>query len=134
MEWNDRYAIGIEEIDNQHKALFRAVNRVVTIVESGDLSRNQRACAEALIYLKNYTFTHFQTEEAYQQSINYPRFEEHKQIHYVFRTLILEFEKKFAGGPLSREAVMGFIQILTDWLVHHIMYQDQLIARSLETQ
>ena len=23
MEWNDRYAIGIEEIDNQHKALFR---------------------------------------------------------------------------------------------------------------
>lgn len=134
MEWKDRYSIGIKEIDDQHKALFRAVNRVVNIVEEGDLSRNQRACVEALVYLKNYTFTHFQTEEAYQQSINYPKFEAHKQIHDVFRALILEYEKKFAKGPLSSEAVMGFVQILTDWLIHHIMYQDQLIAESLETK
>lgn len=133
MEWNDRYALGIEEIDHQHMALFRAVNRIVNIVENGDLSRDQRACAEALTYLKNYTFTHFQTEEAYQQSINYPQFEAHKKIHENFRALILDYEKSFEAKPLSRDEVLDFVNMLTEWLVNHITYQDQLIAKFLRS-
>ena len=134
MEWNDRYAIGIEQIDEQHKGLFRMVNRMAKIVQDGDFSRDQRACIEALVYLKRYTFIHFQDEEAYQLAIHYPQYEAHKKIHDDFRQLILDYEQRFADGQMTYDQVMELLNVLTRWLVTHIAHQDRLIAEFQRAQ
>lgn len=133
MEWNERYALGIEEIDRQHRELFRAVNRVADIVAEGDLTRNQRICMDALLYLKNYTFTHFQTEEDYQRAIHYPHFDSHKQIHDEFRAAVLAYEEQLKSRPLTAEVVLELVRVMTDWLINHITHQDQLICGALES-
>jgi len=58
MVWDESYALGVAEIDKQHKGLFTAVNRVVSVVEAEDAARNRRVCAEAVKYLHNYTISH----------------------------------------------------------------------------
>lgn len=134
MEWNDRYALGIDLIDHQHQELFRAINRIQNILQEGDLSRNQRACTEAIRFLKNYTWIHFQAEEEYQQAIHYENYEQHKRIHDNFRAIIMEYEEKLDAGPLTQESVQVFINMLQSWLVNHILFQDQRITESLKTQ
>lgn len=134
MEWNDRYALGIEQIDYQHQELFRAINRINKILQEGDLSRNQRTCAEAIRFLKNYTWAHFQAEEDYQQSINYENYEQHKRVHDNFRATILEYEENFMEGPFTYESVLEFVNTLQFWLVNHILFQDQRIAARLQDE
>lgn len=132
MEWNDRYALGINLIDHQHQELFRAINRINKILQEGDFSRNHRACVEAIRFLKNYTWTHFQDEEAYQQSIHYQDYEQHKQTHEHFRSMILDYEEKLIQDSFTSESVLDFVNTLQFWLVNHIMFQDQRISASLE--
>lgn len=132
MEWNDEYAIGIELIDHQHQELFRAVNRVKSILDQGDVTRNQRICIEALRFLKNYTLTHFREEEAYQQSIHYANFEQHKKFHAAFCAIISDYDRKFQECSFTHESISEFINVLQYWLINHILFQDQLIAKSLQ--
>ena len=44
MVWDDSYALGVEQIDRQHRALFTAVNRVSSVLEQEDSQRNRRIC------------------------------------------------------------------------------------------
>lgn len=134
MEWNDRYALGIDQIDHQHQELFRTVNRIQNILQEGDLSRNQRTYIEALRFLKSYTLTHFHDEEAYQQSIHYEDYEHHKKLHDQFRENILQYEEKFKEEGLTHDSIQEFLNTLQFWLINHILLQDQCIAESLRKQ
>lgn len=131
MEWNDSYCLGVALIDKQHRELFRAVNRIVSIVDEGDADRNQRACMEAIKYLKNYTLMHFQDEEEYQISVNYQNYEAHKQEHDDFREVILGYEARLAEESFSRDAVLDFLEVLCAWLVNHIQQEDQRIVKDM---
>lgn len=128
MEWTKSLALGVEKLDKQHQELFRAMDRVVRIVDEKDASRSQRACIEAVKYLKNYTLMHFADEEAYMQEVGYGGYLAHKQIHDAFRSQIAAQEKKLEEYTYSRDVVMELISMIHDWLVGHIMRMDQRIA------
>lgn len=134
MEWKEEYAIGIPQIDTQHKGLFRAVTRISNIIDEDDHMRDQRACEEALRFLKSYTLTHFEEEEAFMLSFDYPDYAAHKRLHDAFRDTILSNEQKLLNASLSRQAVLEFVDLLTNWLINHILYQDQMIAKAFHSK
>lgn len=127
-KWDNRYCIGEPHIDSQHQKLFQICERIMKIFQYDDEARNQRAVAEAVKYLKNYTIEHFANEEAYQRAIGYEGFAEHHQKHEEFTQTILKEEKILEESGYASEDVAQFVKIVNDWLVDHIMRCDQAIV------
>jgi hemerythrin len=61
-EWNDKFSVGIPEIDEQHKKLFE----IISTVFDGIAERNDRELLKtAFDKILDYTKYHFATEEGY---------------------------------------------------------------------
>lgn len=127
-QWDDRYRIGEPTIDAQHQKLFQICERIMKILKDGNEARNQRAVAEAVKYLKNYTIEHFIHEEDFQQAIGYEKFEKHSQKHEDFKQTVLDEEARLEASGFAPEDVERFVEIVNNWLVNHIMGSDQAIA------
>ena len=76
--WDDRYKLGIDIIDIQHKQLFTLVDKLYSL---NDIKNTKEEFKIILNELSEYMKTHFQDEEAYMLSVQYPKLEEHKQLH-----------------------------------------------------
>ena len=126
-KWDESYCIGQPMIDEQHHTLFQICWRIINIFKDNDQEKNHRAVMEAIKYLKNYTMEHFAQEEAYQQSIGYEGFPEHKQIHENFKQTVLEWETILEESGYTQANVEQFVEILNEWLAEHIIHADQAI-------
>ena len=120
MPWSDELAFGIESIDNQHRWLVDATNRLHSEVSKAEPDR--AVLGEILEGLVDYTMNHFVLEEELFQRFGYVENDAHKAEHDAFTAqamnLLLEFEKGASVGP----AVLDFLK---DWLLHHIMKVDR---------
>ncbi|MCM1481010.1 MAG: hemerythrin domain-containing protein, partial [Muribaculaceae bacterium] len=88
-EWRDEYKIGVPIIDDAHKKLFAIVSRVLKNFADADFEKNKTTCIEALKFFKSFTVQHFAEEEAYQRSINYAGYENHKKVHDNMRDVVV---------------------------------------------
>ena len=93
IKWNERFNIGVEIIDKEHKKLFKIMNKLFTANEHE--KKSGWFCQEGIKYFKDHAIKHFSEEEAYMASINYKGFETHRHLHDGFRKKILpELEKE----------------------------------------
>ncbi|MCF6340804.1 MAG: hemerythrin family protein [Sulfurimonas sp.] len=76
--WNDRYKLGIDIIDTQHKHLFDIVEQLYAL---DDTENTKEEFKSILNEFSEYMKTHFKDEEGYMLSVQYPNLEEHKQLH-----------------------------------------------------
>ena len=74
--WEERFNIGVEVIDKEHKKLFSIMNRLLAFTE--EEMKSQWVCEEGIKYFKGHAMKHFSEEEVYMASINYKGFETHK--------------------------------------------------------
>ena len=126
IKWNDRYNLGVEEIDKAHQKLFAIVNKLISFTENPD--KQQHACREGIKYFKSYTLRHFAEEEAYMQSIAYAKLSMHKRLHDNLRDKTLPaLEDELEAQNYSVESVQHFIGIGVGWLTSHIMVEDLAI-------
>jgi len=117
--WQDNYALGMNEIDEQHKMLFDIMNRLwAAIVRNADSA----AVAGILEDLERYTVLHFTEEETFMRSIDYPNFDEHVTYHRKFVQKIVE-EKALAQK--GERVSLDLLHFLRDWLVNHILIEDK---------
>ncbi len=126
VKWNDRFSIGVEVVDKAHQKLFSIVGKLIELNE--DEEKQQHACREGIKYFKNYTLKHFAEEEAYMQSIDYPGYEVHKQLHdNMCHNTIPALEQEMEEQNYSRESVRHFLGICVGWLNGHVMIEDHAI-------
>lgn len=118
-EWDDSIALGIDTIDEQHKALFTWINTLSIAVNSGD---GTEAVNEIIWKLITYVTEHFGEEERLMLSWNYPQIDEHRKEHDLFVEKLREIQVEFIGGHEMSENVLDF---MTQWLVFHIKGTDQ---------
>ena len=127
IKWNDRFNIGVDSIDTAHRRLFSIVGKLISLNE--DETKQQHACREGIKYFKSYTIKHFEDEEAYMRSINYPNLAIHKSLHDSLRDKTLPaLEEEMAAQDYSRESVQHFLGICVGWLNGHIMVEDRAIT------
>lgn len=126
-EWNKRFNIGVDSIDNAHRKLFSIVCRLIHL--SRDEKNGRWACAEGIKFLKNYTIEHFTDEEAYMQSIGYSDYEIHKRLHDDMRfQTIPALERDLKESDYSQESIHHFLGICLGWLTAHILTEDRAIT------
>jgi len=118
-EWDNSFSVANEEIDQQHKMLFNLASSI------GD-DLNQQRIEQNIVVLYKYTREHFAAEEQMMQKINYPKFEEHKELH---KNLITKLNTISAKPFEDDESVYDFITFVYDWLTHHILNKDMDFMR-----
>jgi hemerythrin len=126
ISWSDKFSIGVEMIDEQHKQLFNLINELNSNI-SGNSSK--QIIASSLDALISYTGYHFREEEDYMFNVSYPRFEQHKVLHENLKEQVINFKKEFQEGGDDPER---FLDFLYDWLTKHIMEQDKKIGKFMD--
>ncbi len=120
--WDDRYSVGMNEIDAQHQALFETINRLWSAIV-GKGSREQ--ILVLIDELERYTVAHFSDEEKFMESTAYPDLAAHRPLHETFvQRIAAERQGVSAGKSIS----LDLLHFLKDWLVQHIQVEDQRYA------
>lgn len=123
--WNDSYATGVTEIDEQHMILVHTLNEAgVTLVQNC----NQESLEQITQDLLSYALYHFDTEEALMQEYDYPSADGsldtlHHEQHRAFSAKVVAVREGIKSGNLiSADELLGF---LNNWLVNHILHTDK---------
>ncbi len=125
--WNNRYNLGVEIIDKEHKKLFSILNKLFDFGQQED--KSQWVCQEAVKYFKDHALQHFIDEEAYMASIEYEGLDIHRRIHKNFReTTLPALEKELNATNYSEDAVNHFLGVCAGWLIGHTMIEDHAIV------
>jgi hemerythrin len=120
-EWSDDYLTGIAEIDRQHQAFFEAAHRLYDQILNCE---GEHGVEEAVAFLRDYAERHFQTEEAFMREQEYPRLEDHQELHDAFfESLELLADELRVLGP-SQHLADRALEVAQDWLIDHIADED----------
>lgn len=126
--WNQRYETGIEVIDDQHRALFAALNE---LGEAFRMGTSREHVDRSLQSLMAYTAEHFETEERYMRERNYPGLAEHLAEHTRLVGKARELLDRFADG---RPVTLDVAIFLANLLKHHINEYDLAMVRFFTEQ
>ncbi len=129
MLWKDKYELGVPLIDTQHKELFRRVESFMQVLRAEDnWDEKIPQLNETLEFMKRYVVEHFRAEEEYQQSINYPGYEAHKEVHNGMVDYVKEVSKQYENSNYDEQLMQQFGGRLLAWLINHVAAEDQRIA------
>ena len=135
MMWKDKYKIGVELIDKQHEELFRCVSDFTrTIRGEEDWNARLDKVKETMLFMKDYVIDHFNEEEIYQEQINYPDIEIHKEAHAKFKEGIDNYVKIFEEEGFTEEKIQEFGGRLMAWLIMHVGNMDQKIGEYVKSK
>lgn len=127
IQWQDRFNIGVEVVDQAHRRLFSIVEKIMELYV--ERHEDRFACVEGIKYFKAYAVKHFAEEEAYMREIGYPGYLVHKRLHDRMRRETLPaLERELYASNFSTEAVQHFIGVCIGWLTGHIMIEDRAIT------
>ncbi len=134
MMWKEQYRLGMEEVDRQHKELFERLSSFIQTVRSDDMEWEEKIpeVKKTLEFMQEYVVEHFDSEEEFQQEIEYPGYEEHHEIHERFKSEIADFADRFKEKGFEEELAQEFSGKLMAWLINHVTGDDQKISEYLE--
>ncbi len=125
ISWDKSLETGEPEIDEQHRELFRRIDRLLAA------SRDRRARAEVgrlLTFLGDYVVGHFEAEERLMNDSGYPEISPHRSEHQHF---VAEYSRLYedyrTDGP-GPDFVVKFGNRVTAWLCEHICRTDRRFA------
>ncbi len=125
--WDNRFNIGVDIIDKEHKKLFKIMNKLFEFSENED--KKIWVCQEGIKYFKDHAIKHFSEEEAYMESVSYENLEMHRRFHEDFRTKIVPaLEKELEKTGYSDEAISHFLGVCAGWLIGHTLTEDHAIV------
>ena len=113
-DWREEYAVGNDELDNQHKYLFRLGNDIQN-AEIGNIKKY-------VMELYKYTREHFQQEEEHMKTILFPDLENHRSLH---NKLLSDLNTVSEDFDQKSDSVEKFKAFFFTWLTDHILQQDK---------
>lgn len=127
LQWTDALLTGVEQIDNQHKELFKRINSLFDACQQG---KGKDEVMNVLKFLEDYIITHFAAEEKFQRENSYPDYPSHKAMHEEFKKEFYTFKKELAGATLS--SVILTNRLLSSWWTEHIGKLDKALGAFLK--
>ena len=126
LEWSPALSVGIEEIDAQHRELFRRAGRLLDAIRAGDAGEID----ELVQYLHGYAVSHFGAEEAAMRAVGYPGYVRHKTEHDRFIADLLDLAEDMddRGAAFVAPRLDAW---LTAWLREHVAGTDADLGRFL---
>jgi hemerythrin-like metal-binding protein len=129
MNWTPSLETGHVKIDSEHKTLVKALNRLHAAMKEW---RGKAEVGEILIFLRDYTVTHFKTEENLMALHRYPGAVAHTAIHEALIKQVAELVQKYEAG--QGVLTLSVLDFLERWLVDHIGKEDKDLAAFLDAK
>jgi len=129
IEWKEDLAVGVNEIDNQHKELFRKVSELFDACSAG---KGKEQIDPIMNYLQDYVVLHFGGEEKLMKQYNYLDYENHKLQHDQFIKDFLGLKEKIEKNGVTGLTIVQLNQVLVDWLIKHIRKTDKAFGAFLK--
>jgi len=132
--WNDSYATGVAEIDEQHMILVHTLNEAsVKLADNAGIEQLEQITQDLLAY----ALYHFETEETLMQEYGYVEGSPqdaamHLEQHRSFSAKVVAVRDSIkAGNPIAPADLLAF---LNQWLINHILNTDKRLAAFLIAQ
>ncbi len=120
LQWDDSLAVGLREIDSQHRKLVQMICDLHEAMRSG----KGKSQVEAILReLEEYAVEHFGYEEKLMEQYKYPGYLNHRKEHDKFVDQVIAFGNDFRANKAALTTeVMNFLK---NWLVGHIKGTDK---------
>jgi hemerythrin len=125
LQWTEDLSVGIEEIDAQHKELFRRINTLFDAMKQG---KGRDEIDALILFLDDYVVMHFAVEERHMIEHSYPDYSFHKTRHSRFAEEYSGIKRRFMSGGPTADLVTHVNHVLTDWWLDHIRTVDKLLG------
>lgn len=128
IEWTDDFALGIDDIDSQHRELVGMIN-ALDASSHGDY--RPETTRRLLAQLADYVRDHFALEERLMAGggCTPELVARHCGEHAYFRSVLKDLASDFESG--RRSITVPLIEYLVHWLLHHIVVVDRMMAHQL---
>ncbi|MFY9152399.1 MAG: bacteriohemerythrin [Prolixibacteraceae bacterium] len=122
-KWEEKFSVGIQSLDQQHRQLFELINKLLEAMKQGQAPA---ITLHIILELEKYAMIHFQKEEFFFQRFNYSGAAEHIHEHQLFTKKIKLLKEDLKSGKI----VISFelLNFLKNWIGHHIQDVDQKYA------
>jgi hemerythrin len=114
IEWNEKYRIGNDAIDGEHKQLFQIASRFLNASDTG-------AHLSSALELRDYTTEHFRHEEVLMREVGYPLTSTHLRLHTDLLSKLGAIEEKINHSDLHKPELEEFINF---WFIKHMVAVD----------
>ena len=128
-EFTKDYHTGIDFIDEEHAKLFEIANRAYDLLTNQFVTDKYDAIVAVLEELRDYTKYHFNHEEEYMKSINYPKRFSQLHQHTQFINKLESYNLKEIDVN-QQEGLMEILDFLALWLQRHIKGMDKKIGEA----
>lgn len=128
-------ATGIRVIDAQHAEIMDEVAKLDSANAAG---HGAALLDDLMVFLEDYTETHFAFEEFAMKGAHYPDFARHREHHQEFKRVFGDYRRRFHVMDRSSDEAARLSEDLASWLHHwleaHISHDDTLMAEFLQRE
>ncbi|MBC8588308.1 bacteriohemerythrin [Paratissierella segnis] len=124
IKWSNKYLLGIDIIDEQHKELFCIAGDAYDLLKNEFYIDKYDKVVKLIEELKRYATFHFETEEKYMMEIGYKKLFSHKMVHNDFIKQVNEIDLEKVDEN-QEEYLASIIQFIVDWIEQHILRMDR---------
>ncbi|MBI5149798.1 MAG: hemerythrin family protein [Candidatus Omnitrophica bacterium] len=117
LTWNDAFATGVADIDEQHKRLFEVINDFGAAIERGE---GDLKLEKTMKFLGHYIKIHFNFEEICMAKHRCPIASQNKKAHTSFMEMYKKYEGRLGYEGCSEGLLRELHKMCEDWLVNHI--------------
>ncbi len=123
--WSSSLELGIEEIDEQHRELFRRGERLYHAMRQGEPAGAELMLAS----FRDFVLSHFEFEERWMRRAEFPALDGHREQHRDFADRLHRVTGEYRRhGPTA--AVADTLHVwLEAWLRDHIGGDDRMLGR-----
>jgi len=126
--WGEQFATGIEEIDDQHKAIFEDVNELLEAARA-ELPREE--IGEIINSLQEHSVLHFECEEKHMDLRKCSVCAANRLAHRVFLRDFVDLRERFEREGATPRFVDEVQQKVCAWLSTHIMAIDIVLRETV---
>ncbi len=122
MHWKSEYAIGIPEIDSQHRTLLQFITEFEDAVEG---KAHWNTVQPLIVRAREFVRFHFAVEESLMQILKYPLLVPHRAEHQYVLKQFSALEQRV----LRQDAKAELLPMIRSWLFQHMSDSDKPFGR-----
>ena len=128
LQWTPALAVGVEEVDAQHRELFRRAERLIVALRGGV----REEVVPLLSFLEGYVVFHFEGEEKIMRERRNPGLDAHALAHKKIREDYADVMMQILRAGPTALLALTVHNWLSDWLRAHIGGMDRDLGAWLQ--